>query len=344
MNLKFTKMHGAGNDFVALDGRETDVPWRDSAAMARIGARRTGIGCEGFLVLLPAEEPGTAFRLVFLNPDGSAAELCGNGTRCAALYGLRRGFAKTAAFRIATGAGIVEAEVLREDPADGLVRLRLQPASAPVRRTVEVLGVGAVEGHISDFGASALHGVLPPALCATPLSEGGNTRGKPPAERGVAPQGPGGVLRAKPMTAENGDALAVKCVCVDSGVPHAVAFVPDADAVDVRGLGRTLRWHSAFTPAGTNVDFVQRTGPAALRMRTYERGVEDESGACGTGAVAAAVAAAEEFADMEFPVRIRVTSGDELVVDPREAAGPLLTGPACEVFRGELPETTFSNH
>ena len=276
MNLEFTKMHGAGNDFVALDGRATDVPWRDSAAMARVGARRTGIGCEGFLILLPAEEAGTAFRLVFLNPDGSEAELCGNGTRCAALYGLRRGFAQTAAFRIGTGAGIVEAEVLRDDPADGLVRLRLQPASAPEQRTIEVPGVGAVE-----------------------------------------------------------------CVCVDSGVPHAVVFVPDAGAVDVCGLGRSLRWHSAFAPAGTNVDFVERTGPGTLRMRTYERGVEDESGACGTGAVAAAVAAASEFADMEFPVRIRVTSGDELVVDPREAAGPLLTGPACEVFRGELPETAF---
>ena len=269
MNTNFTKMHGAGNDFVALDGRTTDLPWQNPDAMARLGDRHTGIGCEGFLILLPSDSPETDFRLVFLNPDGHEAELCGNGTRCAALYGLCHGFVDRPSFRIATGAGLVEADVLRADSRDGLVRIRLQPATSPERRRVAL---------------------------------------------------------------KNG--TAVDCVFVNSGVPHAIVFVTDAMVVNVRGLGRELRFHEAFAPAGTNVDFVERLGASSLVMRTYERGVEDESGACGTGAVAAAVAAAAEFPDMQFPVDIRVSSGDTLTVDPRESAGPLLTGPACEVFRG----------
>ena len=268
----FVKMHGAGNDFVVLDGRTTAFPWHDPGAMARLGARRTGIGCEGFLILLPSDTPDAAFRLVFLNPDGHEADLCGNGTRCAALYGLRHGFADTPSFRIATGAGLVSAHVLDggRSGSEALVRLRLRPASAPTERRVLL-----------------------------------------------------------------GDGTEVACVCVDSGVPHAVVFVPDAEAVDVRALGRAMRYHAAFAPAGTNVDFVQRTGAGLLRMRTYERGVEDESGACGTGAVAAAVTAMRQFPDLRCPVDIRVTSGDTLTVDPRDPEGPLLTGPAREVFRGE---------
>ena len=268
--LPFTKMHGAGNDFVVFDGRLPGLPWRDPAAMERLAARRTGIGCEGVLLLFPTNSPDAAFRLVFLNPDGHEADLCGNGTRCAALYGLCHGFAKAPAFRIATGAGPVEAEVLRADPADGLVRLRLRPASAP-----EIRRAALADGSVAE------------------------------------------------------------CVFVDSGVPHAIVKVPDVDAVDVRALGRELRLHTAFAPAGANIDFVQRLGPGRLRMRTYERGVEDESGACGTGAVAAAVANAWRHGDAG-PVDIRVSSGATLTVDPR-LDGPLLTGPACEVYRGEVP-------
>ena len=271
-SLSFTKMHGAGNDFVVFDGRLPGLPWRDADAMARLAARRTGIGCEGVLLLFPSDTPEAAFRLVFLNPDGHEAELCGNGTRCAALYGLCHGFADGPAFRIATGAGLIEAEVQRADPADGLVRLRLRPASAP-----EIRRAALADGSVAE------------------------------------------------------------CVFVDSGVPHAIVEVPDADAVDVRAVGRELRYHAAFAPAGANVDFVQRLGPTSLRMRTYERGVEDESGACGTGAVAAAVANAWRHGDAG-PVSIRVTSGATLTVDPR-ADGPLLTGPACEVYRGEFPLT-----
>lgn len=127
---------------------------------------------------------------------------------------------------------------------------------------------------------------------------------------------------------------------VNSGVPHAVVPVADLAAADVAGEGRRIRYSAAFAPAGTNVDFVAYSPPHGAAMRTYERGVEGESGACGTGAVAAAVVGVAQHG-MAFPVRIRTTEGHELVVDgTRTADGGFadvtLTGPVKTVFTGEM--------
>ena len=76
---------------------------------------------------------------------------------------------------------------------------------------------------------------------------------------------------------------------IHAGVPHVVLYVEDVDLVNVVGLGRVIRHHSLFQPAGTNVNFVTRVDPHTVRIRTYERGVEDETLACGSGSVAAAL-------------------------------------------------------
>ncbi|WP_310599950.1 diaminopimelate epimerase [Desulfobulbus sp.] len=126
---------------------------------------------------------------------------------------------------------------------------------------------------------------------------------------------------------------------VDTGVPHAVIFVDDIDAVDVVGLGRQIRFHPAFAPAGTNVDFVGRTANGCL-IRTYERGVEDETMACGTGVVAAAlIAAAKGYAGS--PVEIVTSGGVALTVHFTGKQGEgaeqvLLKGPAHLIYKGEL--------
>jgi diaminopimelate epimerase len=129
---------------------------------------------------------------------------------------------------------------------------------------------------------------------------------------------------------------------VNTGVPHAVLFVPDADKVFVSGLGRALRFHKAFGPKGTNVNFVEKLGPQTLRVRTYERGVEGETLACGTGVVASAIAAVLHGV-VKLPVYCMVAGGDRLEVNfvktgslKRPATGIRLKGPVSVTFRGEF--------
>ncbi|HPA16683.1 MAG TPA: diaminopimelate epimerase [Verrucomicrobiae bacterium] len=125
----------------------------------------------------------------------------------------------------------------------------------------------------------------------------------------------------------------------NTGVPHAVVFVEDADKAMVSELGREIRFHPNYQPAGTNVNFVQILGPDAIRVRTYERGVEDETLACGTGVAASAIVA-HLARGVALPVRVRVQGGDELQVsfqsDGESVTGVRLKGPAALVFTGEI--------
>jgi len=126
---------------------------------------------------------------------------------------------------------------------------------------------------------------------------------------------------------------------LNTGVPHTVLFVGDVDRVDVVGLGREIRYHQLFAPAGTNVNFVQHIGPNTIRVRTYERGVEGETLACGTGVTASALIASKVLG-FQSPVRVRVQSGDELAVrfvpDQDGWKEVELIGPAVHVFDGEV--------
>jgi diaminopimelate epimerase len=127
---------------------------------------------------------------------------------------------------------------------------------------------------------------------------------------------------------------------VNSGVPHVVIEVQNLERVDIQRLGALLRYHSRFQPAGTNANFIQITGPDSLRIRTYERGVEAETLACGTGITAAGLIAGA-LGRVNTPVKITCASGDVLEVSYRPLAGGgaenvTLTGPAVHVFRGEM--------
>jgi diaminopimelate epimerase len=295
----FAKMHGAGNDFVVLSDPDARFPLDDPGLVRRICAPRSGLVCEGLLALRKADAPaGTDFRMVFFNPDGSRAAMCGNGARCAALFALRAGFApRRMAF--ATDAGTVEAEVREEGET---------PAGARV--TVRTTDVRSAEEALFAAGGEA--GTPPP-----PFGDAG-----------------------------------VRAVRLDSGVPHAVSFVrPDElDALDVSAAGAFVRWHPLAAPAGTNADFAAVEGPGRLRLRTFERGVEGETAACGTGVVAAAVAAVLRGLLPGFPVAVRVAFGDTLGVDCSSwapgadplARGLRLSGPARFVCRGVLDTGFFA--
>ncbi len=267
MRIQFTKMHGAGNDFIMIDDRDGAIPWEDHFLMAALASRRSGVGCEGIILIQKSDKAD--FRMRFLNPDGTEAEMCGNGSRC------------TAAFAHAIGATRGKA------------------------MTMETL-CGLVDAQISDSG-----------VC---------------------------VWMPEPTKRSYGIELKVDgtTICgdfINTGVPHFVVQVPNLSEVDVNGLGRVLRLHPTFAPDGTNVDFMTLRASNRMSMRTYERGVEAESGACGTGAVACAVVAVERFGFC-LPTQIKTPSGYDLIVDgdwrKKKCTGLTLTGPVKFVFTGEV--------
>jgi diaminopimelate epimerase len=126
---------------------------------------------------------------------------------------------------------------------------------------------------------------------------------------------------------------------INTGVPHAIEFVDKASSVAVKDLGKKIRFHAQFQPAGTNANFVQVVDRKHIKVRTYERGVEDETLACGTGAVASALIAAKTgFVDS--PVEVQ-TSGGEILKIYFQAKGDgfdrvFLEGDARVVYEGEL--------
>ena len=126
---------------------------------------------------------------------------------------------------------------------------------------------------------------------------------------------------------------------VNSGVPHAVVQVENLAELDVQALGAAIRYHTDFAPKGTNANFISVTGPDTVRLRTYERGVEAETPACGTGIVAAGLIAGRTGL-VRPPVKVIPASGDTLTVDFQLTADGAervtLLGPAAHVFRGEL--------
>ncbi len=126
---------------------------------------------------------------------------------------------------------------------------------------------------------------------------------------------------------------------INTGVPHAVYFVRDPDRFDVVATGRAIRNHEHYQPAGTNANFVSVLDGHTLRVRTYERGVEDETLACGTGSVASALIAASRGL-VESPVDVRVQSGELLRIHFEQNGGAFakvyLEGKAKVVYQGKL--------
>jgi len=122
---------------------------------------------------------------------------------------------------------------------------------------------------------------------------------------------------------------------VNTGVPHYVIFVDAVDHLDVVELGRKYRHHDFFKPSGTNVNFVKVLGPSHLQMRTYERGVEDETLACGTGTIAAAVIAHLQK-KMKFPISVTTRGGELMVYGDPSLENLELEGEVQEVFTGQF--------
>lgn len=241
-DLRFAKLSGAGNDFVVIDRRGVTIDDPASLAIA-VCTRRLSIGADGMILLEPSE--AETFRMRYFNADGSEADFCANGTRCAARYAHHIGLAPEE-MTIATGAGRVDARVISNE-----IELTLQPPRDwQPDRPLETRAAGTVEG----------------------------------------------------------SAMIV-------GVPHYVIFDRSGDfwTRPIDAIGSEIRRHPDLGDAGANVNFVRVDAPDAISVRTWERGVEGETMACGSG-VTASVAAAALNGMVRSPVTVRTRSGIVLTV------------------------------
>ncbi len=270
--IPFCKMSGSGNDFILVDNRQRILDGDQLGDFVRrVCARKVSVGADGFILIEPSER--VHFRWRFFNADGSEAEMCGNGGRCAARFAVLQGIAPER-LSFETLAGIIEAEVHGRR-----VKLQMvQPSGMELDLRVRIEG----DEHPLHF--------------------------------------------------------------INTGVPHAVEFVEETSRVAVVDLGRKIRFHPQFQPAGTNADFVQPIDRGHMKVRTYERGVEDETLACGTGAVASAlIAAAQGLADS--PMAVETTGGEILnIYFQRQGKGferVFLEGDTRLVYEGKLWEEAY---
>jgi diaminopimelate epimerase len=265
--IPFYKMSGAGNDFIIIDNRDGKV--KDTNLTDFISAvcrRKMSVGADGLILIETAET--CDFRWRFFNSDGSKAEMCGNGARCAARFASVTGIAGTE-LSFETDAGVINAQI-----NDDRVKVRMPE--------------------------------------------------------------PSDLKLSYPLALSN---RSLEISSVNTGVPHVVVMVEQVNDIDVIALGREIRFHQSFAPAGTNANFVQRQKGNSIEIRTYERGVEDETLACGTGAIASAIVSAGRF-NLDSPVDVRTRSGGRLTIyfDTREGqfSNIFMEGDARIIYVGEL--------
>lgn len=268
--LHFIKMEGSGNDFAVVDLPGGDLK-KLAMAVPAICDRKYGVGADGVLFLQPSKKADVRMRI--FNADGSEAEMCGNGARCAALRA--SSLKKKKNLSLETKAGIVEAQVKNRS-----VRLKM---TDPVDVKLDMHVKAGGQDYEVDY--------------------------------------------------------------INTGVPHAIIEVDSVENAPVVELGRAVRHHDIFSPAGTNVDFIQSLSPNKVLLRTYERGVEDETLACGTGSVAAAIInvmnheGCGKDVHLRHQVEVKTRSGESLLVEfslsKKKVFDVWLEGRARIVFEGK---------
>ncbi len=278
--IPFFKMTGSGNDFIIIDNRSQFITADQGPPLTRLACRRNlSLGADGLILI--ENDPEVDFRWRFYNADGSEAEMCGNGSRCAARFVFLKGIVPKREMAFRTLAGIIRAEIMGER-----VKVRMTP---PHRLHMDI---------------------------SLPLESG-----------------------------------LLDVHFIDTGVPHVVHFVADKtvlEKVAVFPLGRTLRYHSHFQPAGTNANFATVCDRHHMAVRTYERGVEAETLACGTGSIAATLVAAARNL-VTSPVEVLTQSGETLTIhfaQPTAQGAPefaevYLEGDAKVVCEGILWDETL---
>lgn len=270
--LHFTKMQGAGNDFIVVNNRKDKISLNQLIEMApRLCNRKFGIGADGILTLENPRMEQADYTMVYRNADGSDAGMCGNGARCMALFARSNGFDKNQIFNVHDR--LYRAEVLN----DHRVAVSF-PGNAKIKELEDANG--------------------------TPLFQ------------------------------------------IYTGTEHVAKVVKEQTLEDDERLvseGVRLRYHDRFKPEGTNVNFICGLEERKVRVRTYERGVENLTLACGTGAIASAITwhHKQSAAPGRQEYTVQMEGGTLSVVfefdpDTETYSNLKLTGPADFVFTGTI--------
>ena len=279
--MKFTKMHGIGNDYVYVNCFEETVLDPERTAKF-VSDRHFGIGSDGLILIKP--HPEADCEMEMYNLDGSKGKMCGNGIRCVAKYAYEHGIAPKKTLTIATGSGprIVSLQV-----EDGIV------ASVSVDMGKPILEAALIPLDTSLFTGKVID---------LPLEVAGVT---------------------------------YQITAVSMGNPHCVTYVDSVEALDLEGIGPQFENHPAF-PEKVNTEFVEVLDSHTLRMRVWERG-SGETMACGTGACACLVASVlNGKVDPSTPAVVKLLGGDLSIYWDQETGVVTMTGPATEVFSGEI--------
>jgi diaminopimelate epimerase len=288
MKVRFVKMQGAGNDFVLVDELEGEVvPESAKGGFASWASkRRWSIGADGVIFIQKSKKCDAKF--LFYNPDGTVAEMDGNGIRCFVKYLHDSGYIDKASISVETLSGQKRLSVTLYN--DKVEQVRVDMGSPQVLR-----GNAQVSGN------------------------------------------PGDTFINQPIVV---DGVTYHVTSIGMGNPHAVLFVENIKGLDVKGVGAKIRHMLDIFPHGANVHFLEANGPNDFTIRSFERGVEDETLACGTGICASAVAAVlNQRADQHRTLLFRARGGElsvKLDVEKEKIAKVYLIGPAVEVFRGEI--------
>ena len=271
-SISFYKMSGSGNDFIIIDNRSRIIDDTELPTLIRHACRRKmSVGADGLILIEPSDTAD--FRWRFFNSDGSRAEMCGNGARCAARFAVVNGIA---------------GESLSFETDVGLVTGQVKGSRVKVKMP------DPMDLRLDD---------------SINLANG-------------------------PLTVSS----------INTGVPHAVIMADAIADIDVFNVGREIRNHKAFAPAGTNVNFICRQNQGHLAIRTYERGVEDETLACGTGSIASALIASCKL-DWNSPIDLTTRSGELLRIhfnkDGNVFNNVYLEGDARIIYTAQLSDEAW---
>lgn len=284
-SINFSKMSGAGNDFIVIDKNQNPEFELSEASIRKLCDRRIGIGADGVILIENSSEQD--FEMIFFNSDGTIGTLCGNGARCAIKFANLSGRINSADTKFNFNSSEYSGKIID----DKSIQFNLNNPT-DLKSDIEL--------NIDDYNISASF--------------------------------------------------------IDTGSAHLVVNISDiiksgkkvfkeVENVPVIELGKAIRYLAVFSPDGVNVNFIDIKNNK-IHIRTYERGVEDETLACGTGSVAAAVISSIMH-KLESPIEVIPKSGEKLLINfsvsQNESKNVSLIGPAEVIFTGQISNNFLLN-